>query len=53
MTSGGAGGVQCRVRPKDQQIRAITTSGTENTKIIYSPGFILNIKYDSYFMFVT
>ena len=49
MKPGGAGGVQCRVRPKDQQIRTITTSGTENTKIIYSPGFILNKKYDSYF----
>ena len=33
---------ECLVRPLNQEIREITTSGSVNTKIIYSPGFILH-----------
>ena len=44
MEGDGAGGVECRVKRKNQQIRDITTVGTVHTKIIYSPGFILGKK---------
>jgi hypothetical protein len=47
MEGDGAGGIRCRVKRRNEQIRDITTSGTDNTKIIYSPGFILGKKYDN------
>ena len=33
------------MRPKNQDKRGITTVGTENLKIIYSPGFIFEEEY--------
>jgi hypothetical protein len=47
MEVGGAGGIRCRVKRKNQEIRDITTVGTVNTKVIYSPGFILEKMYDN------
>ena len=44
MEGDGAGGIRCRVKRKNEQIRDITTPGTVHTKIIYSPGFILGKK---------
>ncbi|CAI8027326.1 hypothetical protein GBAR_LOCUS15632 [Geodia barretti] len=43
----GAGGIRCRVKRRNEQIRDITTVGTVHTKIIYSPGFILGEEYDN------
>ena len=42
LKSSDSGSAECLVRPKNQEIREITTSGSVNTKIIYSPGFILD-----------
>ena len=33
------------MRPKNQDKRGVTTAGTENLKIIYSPGFIFEEEY--------
>ena len=40
-----SGGIQCNVRIKHQQIRNITNIGTEDMKMIHSPGFIFDKKY--------
>jgi hypothetical protein len=42
----------CCIRPNQQYqiLKNITTVGTENTKIIYSPGFILNEPYSNHLL---
>ena len=42
LRSSDSGSAECQVRPLNQEVREIATLGSVNTKIIYSPGFILD-----------
>ena len=33
------GGILCRVKPNNQERRAITDLGTDEMRVLYSPGF--------------
>ncbi|CAI8036334.1 hypothetical protein GBAR_LOCUS20360 [Geodia barretti] len=42
-----SGYLECNVRAREQDIRTISNLGTDELRILYSPGFILGVPYDN------
>ena len=43
-----SGFLECNVRKKEQIRTTITDLGTQDMRIMYSPGFVLNLEYEKH-----